>query len=55
MIRYYQEDIDFKFKHKLLNNKWLKFVAESEVRSLGDIGIIFCSDNYILDVTTSPT
>ena len=50
MIRYYQEDIDFKFKHKLLNNKWLKFVAESEVRSLGDIGIIFCSDNYILDV-----
>ena len=50
MIRYYQEDIDFKFKHKLLNNKWLKFVAESEVRLLGDIGIIFCSDNYILDV-----
>ena len=50
MIRYYQEDIDFKFKHKLLNNKWLKFVAESEVRSLGDIGILFCSANYILDV-----
>ncbi len=50
MIRYFQEDIDFKFKHKLLNNKWLKFVAESEVRTLGDIGIIFCSDNYILDV-----
>lgn len=50
MIRYFQEDTDFVFKHKLLNNKWLKFVAESEVRSLGEIGIIFCSDNYILDV-----
>lgn len=25
-------------------------VAESEVRKLGDISIIFCSDNYILDV-----
>ncbi|MBR4821600.1 MAG: rRNA maturation RNase YbeY [Bacteroidales bacterium] len=50
MIRYFQEDTDFVFKHKLLNNKWLKFVAESEVRKLGEIGIIFCSDNYILDV-----
>mgnify|MGYP003398857079 FL=1 len=25
-------------------------VAASEIRSLGDINIIFCSDNYILDV-----
>lgn len=25
-------------------------VAESEIRRLGDINIIFCSDNYILDV-----
>ena len=50
MIRYFQEDTDFVFKHKLLNNKWLKFVSESEVRKLGEIGIIFCSDNYILDV-----
>ena len=50
MIRYFSEDIKFDFKGKSLNNKWLKFVAESEVRRLGDISIIFCSDNYILDV-----
>ena len=25
-------------------------MAESEVRRLGDISVIFCSDNYILDV-----
>ena len=50
MIRYFHEDTSFEFKGKLLNNKWLKFVAESEVRKLGDINIIFCSDNYILDV-----
>ena len=25
-------------------------VAESEIKRLGDISIIFCSDNYILDV-----
>ena len=50
MIRYFSEDINFEFKGKSLNNKWLKFVAESEVRKLGNINIIFCSDNYILDV-----
>ncbi len=50
MVSYYLQDIDFVFKNKRLNNAWLKFVAESEVRKLGNINIIFCSDNYILDV-----
>ena len=50
MISYYCEDIDFVFKGKQINNRWLKMVAESEIRKIGDISIIFCSDNYILDV-----
>ncbi len=50
MVRYYCEDIKFVFKNKLANNRWLKMVAGSEVKTLGDISIIFCSDNYILDV-----
>ena len=50
MLRYFKEDTTFEFKHRLLNNKWLKFVAESEVRIIGDINIIFCSDNYLLDI-----
>ena len=50
MIRYFKEDTKFEFKSRALNNKWLKMVAESEIRRLGDINIIFCSDNYILDV-----
>ena len=50
MIRYYCEDISFNLKEKALNNKWLRTVAASELRKLGDINIIFCSDNYILDV-----
>ena len=50
MILYYYEDIDFVFRNKTLNNRWLKLVAESEIRRIGDISIIFCSDNYILDV-----
>lgn len=50
MVRYYCEDIKFEFKNKLANSRWLKMVAGSEIKTLGDISIIFCSDNYILDV-----
>ena len=50
MISYLNEDIDFLFKGKQLNNRWLRLVAESEIRKIGDISIVFCSDNYILDV-----
>ena len=50
MISYFFEDTDFIFKGKTLNNKWLRLVAESEIRRVGQINIIFCSDNYILDV-----
>ena len=50
MISYHFEDTDFIFKGKTLNNRWLRLVAESEIRRIGQISIIFCSDNYILDV-----
>ena len=50
MIRYFQEDIRFELKQKVRNNRWLKTVAGSEMRRIGAINIIFCSDNYILDV-----
>ena len=50
MVSYFNEDINFPFKEKRLTSRWLKFVAESEAKRLGDISVIFCSDNYILDV-----
>lgn len=50
MISYFTENTDFIFKQRLINNRWLKMVAESEVKKIGDISIIFCSDNFILDV-----
>ena len=50
MVSYYNEDISFPFKEKRLTSRWLKFVASAEGKSLGDIAVIFCSDNYILDV-----
>ena len=50
MIRYFYEDTKFVFKPKALTKLWLKTVAGSESRKIGDINVIFCSDNYILDV-----
>lgn len=50
MISFYFEDTKFVFKQKTLTRKWLKLVAESEICRIGDISIIFCSDNYILDI-----
>lgn len=50
MISFFLEDCNFKFRYKAITKKWLKLVAESEIRRIGDINIIFCSDNYILDV-----
>lgn len=50
MIRYFNEDIKYELKGKLFNNNWLKTVAGSEMKRIGDINIIFCSDPYILEV-----
>ncbi len=50
MIRYFNEDIKFELKHKIFNNNWLKSVAGSEGKRVGDIGIIFCSDRRILEI-----
>ena len=35
MISYFTEDVKFVLKGKLLNNRWLKMVVESEVKRLG--------------------
>ena len=50
MVSYYFEDTDFKLKARTKIKMWLKLVAESEVFTLGNISVIFCSDNYILDI-----
>lgn len=50
MIRYFREDTSFNFKNRRLNSTWLKDVILSESKVLGDINIIFCSDDYLLDI-----
>ena len=50
MVSYFFEETDFVYKGRARNNRWLRLSAESEIRRLGDINIIFCSDPYILDI-----
>lgn len=50
MISYYFQDTDFNFRDRRKTNEWLKLAAESEIRRIGNISIIFCSDNYVLDI-----
>ena len=50
MISYFTQDTDFEFKGKRLTSRWLKEVAASEGRKMGDVSVIFCSDKYLLDI-----
>ena len=50
MVSFFTEDLTFPFKEKRLTSRWLKLVAEREGKRLGDVSVIFCSDNYILNV-----
>ena len=50
MVSYFSQDTDFKFKSKRLTSQWLKLVAQAESKKLGAVSIIFCSDNYLLDI-----
>lgn len=50
MVSYFTQDTDFQFKGKRLTSRWLKLVAEAEGKRIGDIAVIFCSDNYLLDI-----
>lgn len=50
MIRYDRQDTSFVFKNRRLNSKWLCSVAENEGRTIGQIAVVFCSDEYLLGV-----
>ena len=50
MVSFFNQDTAFAFKYKRLTAKWLKQVAASEAKKIGDVSVIFCSDNYLLDV-----
>lgn len=50
MIRFFNEDIDYKLPQKQATRQWLKRQAEAEGYALGDLNYIFCSDEHLLQV-----
>jgi probable rRNA maturation factor len=54
MIRYYNENIAFKFSNKRKCNRWIKNTILEECntrpKKTGEISIVFCSDDYILNI-----
>lgn len=50
MIRFFSEDVKFNLKDKLKIKRWVKNIIIQQEAKLGDINIIFCSDEYLLDV-----
>lgn len=52
MVRFFNKDIKFNLKHKLLLKKWIKSVIERYGKRVGDINIILCDDPSILEINT---
>lgn len=50
MINYFFEDTNFKFNKRRATSKWLKSAITLENKKLGDISIIYCSDDYLLEI-----
>jgi len=49
-IIFFSEDIRFQCTQKGLIRKWIKETIESRGLLAGDLNIVFCSDNYLLDL-----
>ena len=49
-ILFFFENIDFKLKNKEILNKWLGNSISSEGKKPENINIIFCNDNYLLEI-----
>lgn len=54
MINFFTEDVEFKFKNRRACKKWILSTLEEEGvftnRKLEELSIIFCSDEYLLDM-----
>ena len=49
-VFFHNEDVDFPIKQKNKKKRWLKDVIEHLDFKLGNISVIFCSDDYLLSL-----
>lgn len=50
MIRFYQKETKFNLQYKAIVKKWIKGVVEASGKRVGDINIIFCDDESLLEI-----
>lgn len=50
MIRFFNNDVKLTINNKLLLKRWIKQVALKHGMETGDLNIIFCSDEKLLDI-----
>ena len=48
MIRFYSEEIEFQLRESLAS--WISSCVEKELKIVGAITFIFCSDDYLLNI-----
>ena len=49
-VFFHNEDVDFPFHQKNKKKRWLKDVIEHLDFKLGNISVVFCSDDYLLSL-----
>jgi rRNA maturation RNase YbeY len=50
MIRFFNEDISFNLPHKQEVKKWMAAIMLAEGRKVGEVSVIFCSDERLLQM-----
>ena len=49
-VFFHNEDVDFSIQQKNKKKRWLKAVIEHLDFKLGNISVVFCSDDYLLSL-----
>lgn len=49
-IHYFSETAKFRFNRKRVTTNWFKKVINSYKKEIGDISIVFCSDEQLLEI-----
>jgi len=52
-IRYFTEDLSFRFTGRRKTSRWLTEIARSYGKTLENINYIFCSDDHLLGINRS--
>lgn len=50
MISFYSQEIDFRLESESNISNWIKNIISTYNNKCGDLNIIFCSDDFLLDI-----